>query len=160
MAKAISLEERLWAKVDRSGGPDACWIWLGPVNRSGYGQIQRNGKNIGVHRAAYELAHGEIPEGVDVCHNCPGGDNPRCCNERHLWLGTHQDNMRDMERKGRARHRNGEAVNFAKLTAADVVIVRELAAKGVTLRALAKEYGVSPTAISLIVSRKNWKHVA
>jgi hypothetical protein len=35
---------------------------------------------------------------MDVLHNC---DTPRCCNELHLFLGTHADNMHDMATKGR-----------------------------------------------------------
>lgn len=154
------MEERLWAKVDRSGGLDACWLWTGPVNKGGYGQIQRNGKNIGVHRAAYELAHGEIPQGMSVCHNCPEGDNPRCCNERHLWLGTHRENIHDRDRKGRAFTPFGELDGKHKLTESDVVQARKLASEGVKQKDIAAIYNVTPTAISLVVNRINWKHVA
>lgn len=32
-------------------------------------------------------------------------------------------------------------------------------AGGITQRAMAKQYGVSPTAINQIITRKRWKHV-
>lgn len=60
-----------------------------------------DGKLRLVHRLVYALTKGPIPDGMQVLHNCPGGDNPSCCCPEHLWLGTQQDNMRDMAAKGR-----------------------------------------------------------
>lgn len=94
---------RFWAKVDRSGGDDSCWRWTasGQV-RPGrdYGLVKTPGrKTDGAHRVAYILSAGEdIPPGMFVCHHC---DNPRCCNPRHLFVGTHQDNVDDKVSKGR-----------------------------------------------------------
>lgn len=93
--------ERFWSKVDRSGGDDACWPWMGYPRAGRYGRCKWQGKQIGAHVVAWMLSHGPVPDGLFVCHNCPGGDNPRCCNARHLWIGTALDNSRDAVAKGR-----------------------------------------------------------
>lgn len=68
---------RFWAKVNRSGGPDACWEWTASTKSSGYGGFWVGGRVLRSHRVAYEIANGPIPEGAVVCHHC---DNPPCCN--------------------------------------------------------------------------------
>jgi hypothetical protein len=100
--KHCSIECRFWSKVDSSAGPDACWPWLAKARAQsgeGYGNFAiRNGKYVHAHRFAWQLTNGPIPSGLQGCHKC---DNPLCCNPRHLFLGTHQDNMDDMHAKGR-----------------------------------------------------------
>jgi len=90
------LEERFWEKVDVRG-PDECWPWTRKHNPKGYGQFRKD-KMVQAHRMAWELTNGPIPDGLDVLHTC---DNPPCCNPHHLFLGTNDDNMRDMNSKGR-----------------------------------------------------------
>lgn len=81
-----------------------CWIWTGSVSGSKprpsghHGQTTVNGRQISTHRAMYAAVYGPIPDGMHVCHTC---DKPRCVNPKHLWLGTHLDNMRDSISKGR-----------------------------------------------------------
>src|SRR5262245_35045500 len=67
-------EEKFWSLVDKSGGPDACWPWMGSKDK-GYGRISWLGKTYPAHHLAWILVNGPIPEGLNVCHNCPGGDN-------------------------------------------------------------------------------------
>jgi hypothetical protein len=78
----------------------SCWIWGGVRGTNGYGTIKKKSKAIRAHRASYELFVGPIPDGMHVLHKC---DNPLCVNPEHLFVGTHIDNMRDMEKKGRAK---------------------------------------------------------
>jgi len=94
------LAERFWARVDRSHGDQSCWIWTGAKNRQGYGTIAIDRRPHIASRVMWELMFGPVPEGLEVCHNCPGGDNPACVQPLHLWLGTHQENMEDAVRKG------------------------------------------------------------
>lgn len=90
---------RFWARVDQSGGPDACWLWLGKRIVSGrYGVVFINYHEIRAHRYAFELTHGPIPTGLLVLHSC---DNPPCVNPAHLRLGTSLDNARDTAARGR-----------------------------------------------------------
>lgn len=88
--------------VDENG----CWNWpgffhplRGAKDRStGYGAMNYHGANWKAHRISYHLFKGPIPEGRMVRHLC---DNPRCMNPDHLELGDHQQNMDDMNSKGR-----------------------------------------------------------
>lgn len=93
--------DRFWSKVDNSGGNDACWIWTASRNNKGYGEFWLDGRMRKANRIAWLFFHAWLPDDLDVLHNCPGGDNPACVNPSHLWLGTHQDNMDDRNRKGR-----------------------------------------------------------
>lgn len=77
-----------------------CWLWGKSVNKKGYGQISRSRKEgpALAHCVSWQLAKGEIPQGLCVLHRC---DVPCCVNPDHLWLGTKADNNRDMAGKGR-----------------------------------------------------------
>lgn len=103
-----SLEERIWSKIDTSGGPVACWPWLDHRCIEGYGKfwVDRSQTSAMAHRVAYELVLGPIPVGMTIdhrCHTealraglCPGGRSclhRRCCNPDHLDPVTHADNV-------------------------------------------------------------------
>jgi hypothetical protein len=147
-----SVQERFdakWMPEPNTG----CHLWTAATFRTGYGQFAHRS----AHRVAYELARGDIPEGLDVLHHC---DTPSCVNPAHLFLGTHAENMADMARKGRAKPRPpGYAGRAAKLTSAEVLAVREAAMSGVSQKELASRYGVDPSLVSLVVNRKIWRYV-
>jgi Autographiviridae endonuclease len=151
-----STPEDFWARV-QIGGPDECWPFLGALRKDGYGSICYQGRRGALaHRLAYELKHGPVPEGLCVLHHC---DNPPCCNDAHLWIGTRGDNNADRDAKGRRQPPRGELHGRAKLTAVQVMEIRAKYAAGARQIPLATEYGVGKSLISLIVRREAWAHL-
>lgn len=139
--------------------PNGCWLWIGGHGARGYPHFYAKGKTLLAHRVSWELHRGPIPKGLDVCHNCPTGDNPLCVNPDHLFLGTHTENMLDMLRKGRRRCW-GEKARTAKLSESQVSEIRSRWRSGsVNQQELAIEYGVRQTTISRIVLGQSWKHL-
>jgi len=99
----IPTADRFWSKVSISKDDSHCWTWTGGTCK-GYGTFRGPRPEYRLMRAnrmAYILEHGEIPKGMIVRHTC---DNPACVNPKHLILGTHKDNTRDMFERGRARN--------------------------------------------------------
>lgn len=86
-----------WSRVDKSGN---CWLWTGALLKTGYGSVRLGGKTQRAHRVAWELLNGPIPPGMYVLHDVECR-NRHCV--RHLRLGTHDDNMKDMVLAGMNR---------------------------------------------------------
>lgn len=133
-----------------------CWF-IG-ARKSAYPNMSVDGKCWCMSRIAYELYVGPteniIKRGVKaICHHC---DNPRCVNPDHLFIGTYYENMADMKRKGRSRHPIGTAVFGAKL---DDEKVRSILSDRRTQKQIAQDYGVDPSVISDVKTRKIWRHV-
>ena len=146
----IDFTRRFWAKVDRRG-PDECGLWTAAKLKSGYGSFEFHQKTSRAHRVSWMLAHGNMPDGLFVCHTC---DVRACVNPAHLFLGTHSDNMKDKQRKQRAPH--GEDQWQAKLTEADVIEMRR---SHLSLSKIAAIFGIAVSNVSQIRSRKRWAHV-
>ena len=158
-----------WRKVDKSAGPDGCWIWLGKKSKRYY---NRNGKWVRravvyglvrvwgdkkrdwkpAHRIAYQLHHNVeiVSRKILVCHTC---DNGLCVNPKHLFLGKHKHNTKDMMEKGRNRHNN-----FRKgkkhMSMEIIKRMRRLHKKGWTTAELMKKFGTSYEYTRLIVTNK------
>lgn len=150
--------DRFWEKVERKG-PDECWPWTGARVPDGYGRFTvRVGKVVTASRYAYELTHGEIgsPE-IMVRHRC---DNPPCCNPAHLVRGVALQNEGDKISRGRNQKAVGEAASKAKLTAADVRLIRLATSRKLRNQSeLARQFGVTSGSVNLIVRRQTWRHV-
>lgn len=95
---------RFEKRIDRSGGPQACHMWLGSPGPGGYGLFQGcdnyQGFSFLPHRITWALAHNAEPGEAIIRHSC---DTPGCCNDKHLLDGTQLDNMRDCAERGRFR---------------------------------------------------------
>jgi len=143
-----------WAKVQRT---DGCWLWTASKSH-GYGVFRYARHLYKACRFSWEIAYGSIPTEVEICHNCPGGDNPACVNPSHLFLGTHAENCADTARKGRSSR--GIHRPMTKLTEADVRTARFLYDNGLmTVCQLARTFGVRHGTMGRAVRREGWKHV-
>ena len=147
--------DRFWSKI-RKLGPDDCWEWQAGKNGTGYGWFhvtKRPRRDVLAHRFSYELHFGTIPNGLYVCHKC---DNRLCVNPAHFFLGTHEDNVRDMWKKGRG-------IGFAAAKPRPIKLnenaVREIRRATGTCREIGLKFGVAPGTVSLIKLRKSWAHL-
>lgn len=144
----LAVEERYWAKV-AVRGPDDCWPWQAgeKATGKGYGGFWDGShlpsgkrRTILAHRFAWQLHTGEDPGELHVLHRC---DNPPCQNPKHLFLGTHLDNMADRNAKGRVSKGRPPT-----LTPEQMQLVREAYAQGnATQDALAARFGVGRATI-------------
>lgn len=143
---------RFWSRIHCTT-LDGCWLWVAWLDPDGYGVISIRDYPVKAHRMAWELAYGEIPDNLFVCHTC---DNPACCNPMHLFLGTNQENTQDKMNK--RRQARGEKQGAHKLTWEQVREIRDRYSKGDTSqRKLAKEYGVAQNTIRFVVTNKSWR---
>lgn len=147
----MTLIELFYSYTDkRSNG---CWEWRLSRDKDGYGKVQVFGKYYKAHRVSWELNNGEIPPGLFVCHKC---DNPSCVNPNHLFLGTNSENIKDSFLKGRSNQRganNGAAV----LSEKQVIEIRSrYENERISQRELARQYGITQSAVSTIITGHNW----
>ncbi len=144
-----------------------CWLWTAALTTTGYGAIGAINSNnkkyekAKAHRVSWELNRGPIPPGMHVLHKC---DTPACVNPNHLFLGTHQENVADMNKKGRhgvcnLPHPRGQDHYTAKLTDSDILEIRTASGGRGTGARLAIKFGVSRSLISMVRSGVVWKHL-
>jgi hypothetical protein len=124
-----------------------CLVWQGSKVNGGYGQITYRRELLRTHRLAWVAHNGAVASGHYVCHAC---DNPSCVAIEHLFVGTPQENYRDMRRKGRLKYN-------AKLAAGQVSEIKRRFARGESAVAIARDYAVSYDQILAIKNGRAWR---
>jgi hypothetical protein len=97
MPRNQTLSERFayYASPEPNSG---CWLWIGSVDRHGYGQIRIVGKLQYATHLALTLDGRPRPKNAVARHSC---DTPNCCNPNHLNWGTYKDNSQDALKRSR-----------------------------------------------------------
>jgi hypothetical protein len=144
-----------FSKIEKDA-KSGCWIWRGTIKPNGYGYFSQHRKGRSVktyaHRAAFEMTHGNVPGGLDICHSC---DNRRCVNPSHLFAGTRRENMRDAQFKGRLQV--GEARPRSKLKESDIHKIR---CDPRPYDVIAASFSVPCSTVSNIKNLKEWAWLA
>jgi hypothetical protein len=134
-----SLDVRLWRRIDKSAGPDACWPWTGSADAQGYGMIAvRSGVTRRTHRVVFFITYGHWPQ-PECLHSC---DNPPCCNPAHLREGTKLENAADCVGRSRRPHKFSDEIYLAVKNSTEAP------------RILAARYGMDRSTVSRI--RRLW----
>ncbi len=128
-----------------------CHIWMGEVDKNGYGKTRSNGKRVMAHRESYKHFVGQIVDGNVIMHSC---DTPSCVNPNHLSQGTHQDNSDDMVAK--KRNAVGVRSNVATINDATAINIFNFSGKQSDI---AKKFDVSQSTVSMIKRKLYWKHI-
>ncbi|MFD4609735.1 hypothetical protein ACFWOT_16875 [Streptomyces sp. NPDC058440] len=117
-----------------------------------------NGRRTTASRAVWTIRHGD-PGEQHVLHSCNGGSGETgCINIRHMYLGDDPQNSAAKIAAGRSNR--GTRHGNHKLTGQQVAEIRRRyrprGRNGNSGRALAAEFGVSPTCITHVVTGKRW----
>lgn len=143
----MTLDE-IFARCERDGRT-GCLLWTGPLFDGKYGGVYVDGVRLYVHRYVYSVHNGvTLTSQEHVLHRC---DRHRCVEPDHLFLGSHQDNMADMGRKGRSK---------SPYTVETVLRVREMwSTKKYSQTEIGRRLGIPQTTVSGICRRSRWSHI-
>lgn len=135
-----------------------CMLWQGQKAEDGYAIISVRGINIRGHRAAWACHNKQvIPDGMKVRHSTLCVNKPTCVNPEHLSIGTHKQNMDDMDRDG--TRLRGEKAGGATHT--ELQIIKVILSKGIaTQERRSHVLGVSRGTIEAVDKGKGWKHLS
>jgi len=150
----ISLKQRIRRNIKKD--ENGCWIWQKGLSVDGYGKLSIDGKKQSVHRIAYQEWIGPIPDGKEVCHTC---DVRNCCNPKHLFVGTHKENIQDMHKKGRAHPIGGDENPRSTIKESDVMNVFFLLSLGLTVKEVSDKTEINGRVVSGIATLTSWRSV-
>lgn len=135
-----------------------CWEWpLNQRNEGGYGELRYKVggvvKKVKAHRLSYILFKGEIPEGLEIMHQC---DNACCVNPDHLKPGTHMENEQDKVAKGRSLRGEDKSADLSDELAQSIL---DRYRDGESIRLLALEHDIPYKTCEAICHRRRWKYL-
>jgi hypothetical protein len=153
-------------RVRRRGGTYGCRqtrplkSWVG---RNGYPSVALSlgvgatYRQVSVHQLVLETFVGPPPSPE---YECAHGDGNKMNNHiSNLRWATHKENALDATIHGSWKPLRGEDHPSAKLSEADVIVIKKELAKGTAARSIAINFGVSKdTIVDIRVGRK-WRHV-
>jgi hypothetical protein len=129
-----------------------CLIWKNGKDPDGYGVTSVKNKTRRVHKLVYEIYHGKVREGMCVCHTC---DTPSCVNIKHLYQGTHKENVADRETRNRSNRRHGATSNLCRYDDETIASVRRMHAQGHSNREISNITGLRIAYVwALVTGRK------
>lgn len=155
-SQARPLADRFWEKVDRSGGPLACWLWTGSRTPQGYGRVKGASGVLRASRVSLEMHLGRDLTTTEMAlHSC---DNPPCVNPRHLRAGDRAANVADAH--ARKRYQRGEQRPNSRLSPSIVRELRSARSEGLTWKAMSERFGYPIRTIRAAVVGPRWRDVA
>lgn len=96
---AMPVRDRLHARLVPAPDSD-CLIWTGSLDWAGYGRIRVGSRTLGdrrvefVHRVAWQLENGAVPDGLVIDHVRDRGCKYKsCANVAHLEPVTQRENV-------------------------------------------------------------------
>ena len=142
----MTIEEKIWKHVDKT---ESCWLWTGPLHKTGYACIYHKRKFYYVHRLVKEWSlNRSISAGLECCHSC---NNKSCVNPDHIREDTRSSNIIDNVVSG--NH------NTVKLTTECVKTIRKMISLGRSDKEIAEDFNVSRRNINDIRNYQSWKFV-
>jgi hypothetical protein len=148
MGRPVQTLESLFKRTHPKGEH---MLFIGALDKDGYGIASVGGVKMLAHRAAWLLVGNAVPDGQYVLHRC---HNRRCINPDHLYAGTQKQNVQDQFDAGTFVY--GENSGSSILTDE---LVREIRASSESTTHLASKLNVSYHTVWDVRKLRSWKHV-